>query len=579
MKELLHKWRRYFYGAGLFSFFINLLQLTFPIYMMAIYDKVLTSYSMPTLTTLTVGALFAYAFMGILQFLRARVLVRIGVDMDHDLSRPVFAETLKDACRLQRTGYSQGLRDVNTVRNFFGGNAIFFIFDIPWFPINLLIIFLLHPVVGFVSLGGITAIIVLGLLQDRLTRERLNLANKTNSQGQNLFHAGLRNAEVVGSMGMLPGLLARWNEKNNEVISLQTVASDKAGLLQSFTHSLRLSMQVIIYGVGAYLVLRGEMTAGGIIAASILMGRAMAPIEQGMATWKMTVEAREAWRRLDAMLKIARERPTMDLPTPRGHLEAANITLAVNNKYILRDISFTLEPGEVLAMVGPSAAGKSSLCRVLLGIWPSMGGKVRLDGADVFDWDSEKLGPHIGYLPQDVELFPGTISENIARLGPVDAEQVIAAATLAGVHEMILGLPNGYDTDIGEAGRNLSGGQRQRIGLARALYGEPKLVILDEPNSNLDEAGDAALMRTLAQLRERGVTTIVVSHKTALLPAVDKILCLANGQLAVFGPRDAVLEHLQKLQQQQRPQPPQPPSSPPSQPQVVDVPRVASSHT
>jgi len=551
MKDLLYKWRKYFYAAGLFSFFISLLQLTFSVYMMAIYDKVLTSYSMPTLITLTIGALFAYVVMGLLDFLRSRVLVRVGVDMDRELSRPVFSETIKESCRLQRTGYTQGLRDINTLRNFFGGNAIFFIFDIPAFPLFLLVIFLLHPLLGYTAIAGNVVIIILGILQERTTHGRLSRATAASNQGQGLLAAGLRNAEVVSSMGMLPGLLRNWNAKNDEVIRLQTEASDQAGLLQAMSRSWRQAMQVLVYGIGAYLVLRGEMTAGMIIAASILMGRAMSPIEQAMATWRMSIDARESYNRLDTLLKTTKTLEKMDLPAPQGRLEAETVSLAVANKPILNSVSFSLEPGEVMAIIGPSAAGKSSLCRVILGIWPSMGGKVRLDGSDVFEWEAEKLGPHIGYLPQDVELFPGTVSANIARLGEPDAEQVVAAATLAGVHEMILGLPNGYDTDIGEAGRNLSGGQRQRIGLARALYGNPKLVILDEPNSNLDDAGEAALMQALAQLKSRKVTTIMVTHKVSMLAAVNKILLLTAGQVAMFGPRDEVLS---RLMQQRQPQ-------------------------
>ncbi len=557
MKEFLKKWKKFFIFAGLFSLFINLLQLTFPIYMMAIYDKVLTSYSMETLTTLTVGALFAYAISALLDFLRSRLLVRAGVDMDRSLSRPVFEEMVRDAARLKRHGYNQGLRDVSTLRNYFGGNAIFFIFDAPWIPISLLIIYLLHPVLGMTATAGAFVTLMLGLLQEFATRKRLNNATAANAQGQNFVSVGLRNAEVVNSMGMLPGLIDTWGHKNKEVIRLQTEASDSAGVLQSISKSLRQSMQVIIYGVGAYLVLHGEGTAGMIIAASIIMGRALAPIDQAMATWKMTVEARGAYRRLNAIMQTIQKRPTLDLPAPTGKLAVEGASVAVEGKFILRNITFTLDPGDFMALIGPSAAGKTTLCRVILGLWPSMGGKVRLDGADVFEWESEKLGPHIGYLPQDVELFPGTVSANIARLAEPDSEKVIAAARMAGVHELILGLPKGYDTDIGEAGRNLSGGQRQRIGLARALYDDPKLVILDEPNSNLDDVGEAALLRALLQLKQRKATIIVVTHKPAILSSVDKILMLSDGQMAMFGSREEVLARLTQRQQPQQARPAQ----------------------
>jgi PrtD family type I secretion system ABC transporter len=552
MKNFLKNWTKYFAFAGLFSCFINLLYLTFPVYMLAIYDKVLASYSMPTLTTITVGALFALLIFGLLDFLRSRLLVKAGVAMDNTMSRQVFSEMLKDACRLQKKGYNQGLQDVNTLRNYFAGNALFFIFDAPWTPIFLLIIYILHPMLGLVATAGAIIIFVLGIMQDLLTRKRINDANIVNSQGQNLLSAGLRNSDVVGSMGMLPGLVKHWKSKNNEVIRLQTEASRHAGLFQSSTKAFRLSMQVIIFGAGAYLVLQGQATAGIIIAASITMGRALAPIEQGMGTWKQTVEARAAYRRLDLLIKNMDTGENLPLPVPKGKLDVEGATLNIGGRFILRGITFSLQPGEHMGLIGPSAAGKSSLCRIILGLWPSIGGKVRLDGADVFEWDHEALGPYIGYLPQDVEFFPGTVSDNIARMGEPDPDKIVAAAKMAGVHEIILGLPDGYDTLLGYGGVNLSGGQRQRIGLSRALYGDPKLVILDEPNSNLDEAGEAALVSTLAQLKERGVTTIVVTHKPAILSGVNKILYLSDGQMVTFGPMEEVFKQLVAKQKAQK---------------------------
>jgi PrtD family type I secretion system ABC transporter len=552
MKNFLKKWTKYFAFAGLFSCFINLLYLTFPVYMLAIYDKVLTSYSMPTLITITVGALFALLVFGLLDFLRSRLLVKAGVAMDNAMSRQVFSEMLKDACRLQKQGYSQGLRDVNTLRNYFAGNAVFFIFDAPWTPIFLLIIYILHPMLGLVATAGAVIIIVLGILQDIMTRKRIDAANAVSSKGQNLLSAGMRNSDVMGSMGMLPGLVEHWKRKNDEVIRLQTEASRHAGLFQSSTKSFRLSMQVIIFGAGAYLVLHGQATAGIIIAASITMGRALAPIEQGMSTWKQTVEARAAYSRLDLLIKNVDNREKLPLPSPKGKLDVEGVNLNIGGRFILRGISFSLQAGELMGLIGPSAAGKSSLCRIILGLWPAMGGKVRLDGADVFEWDNETLGPYIGYLPQDVELFPGTVSDNIARMGDPDPEKIVAAATMAGVHEIVLGLPGGYDTPLGYGGVNLSGGQRQRIGLARALYGDPKLVILDEPNSNLDEAGEAALVHALALLKEREVTTIVVTHKPSILSGVNKVLYLSDGQMVIFGPMEEVFKQLMARQKSQK---------------------------
>ena len=351
---------------------------------------------------------------------------------------------------------------------------------------------------------------------------------------------------------MLSGVTHRWEDFNDSVMKLQTQASRKAGLLQSMSGWLRQSMQVFIYGVGAWLTLEGEATAGSMIAASIIMGRALAPVQMGMGSWKQMIEARGSWARLNALFKDRSELEKMDLPAPTGQLEIEHVGFSIGERVILDDISFSLEPGESVGMIGPSGAGKSTLCRLLLGIWPASSGAVRMDGSDIFSWDQEKLGPYIGYLPQDIELFSGTVAENIARLNSVDSEKVIAAAQTAGVHQMVLNFPEGYDTRIGDGGIVLSGGQRQRIGLARALYGNPKLVVLDEPNSNLDEAGENALLASLPKLKAAGTTLVVVSHKPSLLVGVDKLLMIADGKIVIFGPRDAVFKKLAEIKTQRK---------------------------
>lgn len=545
MRRFLIKWLKYFFFAGFFSLFINLLYLTFPIYMLAIYDRVLTSYSMPTLMTITAAALFALFIFGLLDFLRSRLLVMAGVDMDKSMSTKVFKEMIKDAASLQKKGYGQGLRDVNQLRNYFAGNAIFAIFDIPWSPIFLFIIYVMHPLMGLVATGGAVAVMILGIAQELLTRKKLDAANQENAKAQSLVSAALRNSESVRSMGMLPGIVKHWGKGNHEVIDLQTRASRHAGLLQSATKAINSSMQVLIYGVGAWLTLKNECTAGIMISSSIIMGRALAPIQQGMASWKMTVEARGAYKRLNGLLQNSEKDEPMSLPDPKGKLDAEAVTLSIGGRFILKNISFSLNPGEILGLIGPSAAGKTTLSRVILGLWPSMGNKVRLDGADIFQWNHEDLGKFIGYLPQDVELFPGTVKDNIARMGEADSDKVVAAAKKAGVHDLVLQLPEGYDTYIGGAAAQiLSGGQRQRIALARAIYGEPKLVILDEPNSNLDDAGEQALMFSLNQLRTDMVTTIIITHKPGILSCVDKILLLKEGQTAMFGPKQEVFKAL-----------------------------------
>lgn len=544
MTKFILKWFKYFVAAGIFSMFINILSLTFSVYMLAIYDRVLSSYSMPTLMTITVAAIFALFIDSILIFLRSRLLVMAGVDIDNSLSSPVFKEMLKDSCSVQKSGYSAGLRDVNILRNYLGGNAIFALFDMPWMPIFLLFIYLIHPIMGMVATGGVIIVFILGFSQELLTRKRLEMANNINNAAGNFTSLCLRNSEAVGSMGMLGGVNSRWKSLNNQVITLQTKASNAAGVLQAMSQSFRSGMQVIIYGVGAYLTLKNECTPGVMIASSIIMGRALAPVDQAMSTWKQTLEARSSYRRLSELIKKADTRTPMALPDPMGKLDVEAISLIVNGNYLLRNITFSLTPGELMGLIGPSGAGKTTLSRVLLGIWPSMGGKVRLDGSDVYAWDQEHLGKFIGYLPQDVELFPGTVSQNIARLGEVNSDAVILAAKKAGVHELIQHFPNGYDSMIGGSpgGIVLSGGQRQRIALARALYGNPRLIVLDEPNSNLDEAGERALMQTLAILKQERVTTIVVTHKPSILLAVDKILVMQYGQVARFGPRNEILQ-------------------------------------
>lgn len=552
MKEYLRQIRSHFIYAAFFSFFINILQLTFSVYMLAIYDRVLPSYSMPTLMTLTVGALFAMAVFGLLSFLRSRLLIHSGNWLENRLNDKLLTTMIQDASRIQKIGAGNALSDLNTLRNFLSGSPIMALFDMPWTPLLLGIMFILHPMMGLVATAGGVAIIILSILQEVLTRKRINDANVINVAGRRFISASLRNAEIINSLGMTGNIVSHWNQDQQQVLQLQTRASRYAGVLQSMTRTLRMSMQIIIYGVGAYLTLRHESTAGIMITASIIMGRALAPIEQGMAMWKQTIEARAAHKRLAALLAVIKETDATDLPAPTGKLDVEGVTLALGGRSILQNVSFSLAKGEALGLIGPSASGKTCLCRTLLGIWPSMGGKVRLDGANVFQWRQEQLGPYLGYLPQDIELFPGTVSENIARMGDLDSEKVIAAAKNAEVHELILKLPMGYDTPIGEGGSALSGGQRQRIALARALYGNPVFVILDEPNSNLDDVGEKALVQTLLRMKQQGITSIIVSHKPSLLATVDKILMLNNGQVALYGPKDEVIKKMMGAVQAQR---------------------------
>jgi PrtD family type I secretion system ABC transporter len=546
MKEYLKEIRTHFIFAAFFSLFINVLQLTFSIYMLAIYDRVLPSYSMPTLVTLTIMAIFALTVFGGLSFLRSRILIYAGNKIESRLNDRLLKSMVEDATRLQKVGAGNALSDLRTIRTYLSGTPITTLFDIPWTPLLLIVIYIMHPMMGLAATGGAILIILLSISQELLTRKRINEANDINSAGNRFVSCSLRNAEIINSLGMGNNIVARWNQEHQQSLEIQTKASKYAEMLQNITRSLRMSMQVVIYCVGAYLTLRHQSTAGIMIAGSIIMGRALAPIEQGMATWKQTIEARAAHKRLKALIQTFKDPDPMDLPSPTGKLDVEGVTLSLGGRIVLQNVSFSLEKGESLGLIGPSASGKTSLCRVLLGIWPSMSGKVRMDGASVFQWQQEQIGGYLGYLPQDIELFPGTVGENIARMGTVDSEKVVEAAKCADVHDMILKLPQGYDTPIGEGGSVLSGGQRQRIALARALYGGPVFVILDEPNSNLDDLGEKALVQTLQKMKEQRITTIMISHKPSLLGAVDKILILNNGQVTMCGPREEVFKQLMR---------------------------------
>lgn len=546
--------RKVFGYAMLFSMFINILQLTFSIYMLQVYDRVLTSYNISTLVVITIAAVVALATLALLEWVRSRLLIRIGVEFEKALSFPVLDAELRTASSLKRQADQGEIRDVQALRNFLGSHAVFAFLDIPWMPIYFALIFILHPLMGMVAAIGGVLVLVFGVLTQRIAAPRLQEANTINRQATLLLGGAVRNAHAVRAMGMITSLGNRWHALNARVIGLQTHAGRRVGLLHSVSKSMRIGLQVAIYALGAYLAITHQSSAGIMIASSIIMGRALAPLDQAMASYKQSLEARAAYRRIRVTLAAQSAVANMPLPVPRGELSAEGVSFAPHDKPLLEEVSLHLKPGTALAIIGPSGSGKSTLCRLLLGIWPPDAGIIRLDGADIASWDSERLGRFIGYLPQDVELFAGTVAENIARMGEVDAEQVILAAQLAGVHELILRLPGGYDTPIGEYGQGLSGGQRQRIGLARALYGDPRIIVLDEPNSNLDEEGETRLMQCLFRLRRQGRTVILVAHKPSILAAVDEILVLRQGgSPLLYGPRSVVLQQLEELRRQARP--------------------------
>ncbi|TPL10211.1 type I secretion system permease/ATPase [Mesorhizobium sp. B2-4-14] len=548
LTQMLARCRSGFVAVAGFSLIINLLVLSTSVYMLQVYDRVLPGRSVETLVYLTLIATGALAAMGALELFRSRLLVRLGVWIDRVLSPQVLGRSLENALRgiPYRT---EGLRDLATLRGYLGGGGIMALFDAPWMPIYLVFIFLLHPLLGLLALGGAVVLFCLALANNALTAVTLKQANMASARAYQGADAAFRNAEVVDGMGMGGALMQRWDTANAHVLSLQSRASDRAGLISAFTKPFRMFLQVAVLGLGAWLSLRHEVSPGAMIAASIIMSRALAPVEQAIATWKQTTGAREAWGRLNRLFEAPQLRPAgMELPRPQGQLAVEAVTYSPTGSRgaVLRNVTFSLSPGNVLAVIGPSAAGKSTLARLIVGMASPQHGQVRLDGADVFSWNRTDFGRHVGYLPQDVELFPGSIRENIARMEEGDPAAVVIAAKMAGVHEMILRLPRGYDTDIGEHGSILSGGQRQRIGLARALYGRPALVVLDEPNSSLDAAGEEALNQAIAAVKEAGSTVVIIAHRPSLMAHVDSLLVLNEGQTQMFGPRDAVLAQLRR---------------------------------
>jgi len=542
VRDLVSRFRPFFLYAGLFSLAINLLLLVPPLYMLQVFDRVLASRSGETLLVLTIAAVTALVIMALLEVLRARLLAAAGAALDQSLGPRVLDGLLAQTARLSGGAYLNGLRDVNTLRSFLGGAGLTALFDAPWLPVFLLVIFLFHPVLGIVALVGGVAMVSLAVLNERLTRAPIARSQAEARRAGRFIDANVRNAEVVSALGMLPAVTQRWARLNDAALAEQMRASRIGGAFTGWTKFARQFIQMAMLATGAFLVVAQDATAGVMIATTILLGRALAPVEALVAGWRSLVEARNAWRRLSELLGASpRAEGRTELPAPAGQVELEGVAFRLADKVILRGVSFKLAAGEALGLIGPSASGKSTLARLIVGVWKAGGGVVRLDGADVAAWPREKLGPHLGYLPQDVELFGGTVSENIARMGTPDAAEVVRAAQRAHVHDLILRLPKGYDTEIGENGQSLSPGQRQRIGLARALYGNPRLVVLDEPNANLDHEGEEALQRALEALKADRVTVVVIAHRPSLLRSVDKMLVLNDGAVASFGPRAEVM--------------------------------------
>lgn len=546
MREFLRKWKSYFTWAALFSLLTNVLMLTFPFYMFTIYGNVLSSYSLTTLYSATVVALFALAFFGIFFFVRARLLSRAGADMSVIYREKVLAGSIEDYSRVQNRSYSQGTADLDSLRGYISSPALFALFDAPFIPLYIMVIYVFHPLLGMIATAGALVMLVLSVFQELLTRKKLQEANVKNSSATKLINSVLRNAESINAMGMMGNITRMWRSRNSEVIYNQSKASNHAGSIQAIIKPLQMSMSIFIFFAGAMLVMAGQLDVGFMVVSSIMMGRAVQPLMQVVFSWKQTAQAYGAFTRLNNYLLFREKlKDKISLPRPKGYVQVENIFAVVGGSQVLNNISFSLNPGDFLGVIGPSGAGKTTLCRVLLGVMSPVRGSARLDSVDVSNWEKEEMGKYIGYLPQEIELFQGTLASNIARMDEPDMQKVHQAAELAGVHDYIMSLPDGYDTLVGDEGIGFSGGQKQRLGLSRALYDDPVFLVLDEPNSNLDQDGEAALIRTLDKIRSRrSCTCVMVTHKPEILNIVDKILMLRQGQVAMFGPREKVLGKL-----------------------------------
>ena len=555
--------------VGFFSFFVNLLMLVPSLYMLQLYDRVLSSGSQVTLLMLTLLMVILMVVMGVLEWMRSAILVRVSNRIEMNLNQRLYDAVFRMSLYTGGRGAStEALNDLTNLRQFLTSAGVFAFFDAPWIPIYMFVMFAFHPLLGWMAIGGGLVLVVIAIINHNVTNPPLRDSNKFQMAASGMTSASIRNAEVIESMGMLDNIRSLWLRNNIQSLSYQSKASQRAGFLANFSKTFRMLLQSLVLGAGAYLAINQEISPGLMIAGSILLGRALAPIDLMIGSWKGFISARQQYDRLNNLLsQIPRPEEKMALPVPTGNifLESAVVVAPGTRTPIIKGIKLSIEAGESVAVVGPSGAGKSTLARAILGIWPCLSGKIRLDGADIFSWNRTDLGPHIGYLPQDIELFDGTISENISRFGDLDPEAVVKAAQMSGVHDLILQFPDGYDTIIGATGGVLSGGQRQRIGLARAIYGDPILVVLDEPNSNLDQLGELALSEALEQMRTKGITVIIITHRPSVLAQVDKVLFIKNGLAEMYGPREEVLSKLTASQsgsQSKKPAPLPRPSRP-----------------
>jgi len=548
LKQAIFASKKSFMIVGFFSMFINLLMLVPSLYMLQLYDRVLTSRSEETLVMLTAIVVVLFITMALLEIVRSKILVKVGNKLDGILSERIFNTLFELANRHPGKASAMPLNDLTSIRQFMTGNGLFAFFDAPWIPIYIAVLFMFHPIFGYFAIGAAIVLIIFTIINEYSTKEKLLEANTLSRAASSYVDSNLRNAEVINAMGMKNNIKSRWQEKYFGFLTAQNSASNKAGIWANVSKSSRMLFQSLILGIGGYLAIIMEVSPGMMIAGSIIMGRALAPLDLIIGSWKGFSSARISYRRLDSLLKdFPKDKEYMPLPAPEGEILLEGVAVVPPNakQPSIRGLSMKIDKGDVVGIIGPSAAGKSSLARVILGLWPLAAGKARLDKADISQWDKQDLGPYIGYLPQDVELFEGSVSDNIARFGEVDAQKVVEAAQKAGVHELILRLPDGYDTRLGAGGATLSGGQRQRIGFARAIYDNPVLVVLDEPNSNLDEQGEVALIKAIQSLKETKTTVVLITHRPSILQVTNKLAVIKQGILELYGNTNEVLAKLQ----------------------------------
>lgn len=544
--------RQEFLVAVVFTVVVNVLMLTPTLYMLQVFDRVLISHSSFTLVALTLVMLFFFLVMSFSEWMRSRLLVRTGVKLDNLLNSRVFKASFERQLRQPGGRQGQAFSDLVNVRQFLTGNGAFAFMDAPWTPIYIVVLFLLHPLLGVLSIVFALLLVVAAMYSGRVVHEPLEKAAGANMELGTFVQNKMKNAEVVESMGMLGGLRRLWLIRHGRAILLNGYAQDAASRMQAMTKFLRYAQQSLALGAGALLVIEGELSPGAMIAANVLMGRATQPLDVLVSTWRNTLSARDAFLRLEKLLEENPARPLGRAHAPGSGnvaVDALVATVPGRAQPILKQLTFSVPSGSVVGVVGPSGSGKSTLARCLMGIWPGVEGGVCLDGERIDRWERDELGPYLGYLPQDVELFEGTIAENVARFGEVDSAKVIEACKRAGIHDMILRFPKGYDTPIGVGGGQLSGGQRQRVGLARAMYGNPLFVVLDEPNANLDEAGEAALVAAVRDMKERGTTVFLITHRTSIIGVTDLLLVLKDGAISLFGPTPEVLASLRQAAQ------------------------------